>query len=211
MVPWFIPSILFEYKIKFVEIFKLFVTLRWLSERRVNFCFKLYKTVNIFWLILAPFENVIINVSKNPIPLKAPELVMCACFGLIHLLHTESDSASTESTRSETPRKLSQRRRHQHLKRFYHSALTQLTWSLTPHWLKWRGVSLGVDSVDGEKDSVSTESLPTVKNLIKSANLRTKLKKIQKLYYLAYLCLVSAKNENKKISCKCTFKPDVFL
>jgi hypothetical protein len=23
---------------------------------------------------------------------------------------------------------------------------------------------------------------------------------------LAYMCLISAKNENKKISCKCTFK-----
>ncbi len=30
-----------------------------------------------------------------------------------------------------------------------HSALTQLTWSLIPHWLSWRGVSLHVDSVCG--------------------------------------------------------------
>jgi hypothetical protein len=30
-----------------------------------------------------------------------------------------------------------------------HSALTQLTWSLTPRWLSWRGVSLHVDSVWG--------------------------------------------------------------
>ncbi len=28
-----------------------------------------------------------------------------------------------------------------------HSGLTQLTWSLTLHWLSWQGVSLGVDSV----------------------------------------------------------------
>jgi hypothetical protein len=28
-----------------------------------------------------------------------------------------------------------------------HSVLTQLTWSLTPRWLSWRGVSLRVDSV----------------------------------------------------------------
>ncbi len=33
-----------------------------------------------------------------------------------------------------------------------------------------------------------------------------KIEKIQMPYYLAYMCLISAKNENKKISCKCTFK-----
>jgi hypothetical protein len=30
-----------------------------------------------------------------------------------------------------------------------HSALTQLTWNLTPHWLSWQGDSLCVDSVCG--------------------------------------------------------------
>jgi hypothetical protein len=37
-----------------------------------------------------------------------------------------------------------------------------------------------------------------LKNLNKSANSRKKSKKIQKPYYLAYMCLISAKNENKK-------------
>ncbi len=37
-----------------------------------------------------------------------------------------------------------------------------------------------------------------LKNLNKSANSRTKSKTIQKPYYLAYMCLISAKNENKK-------------
>ncbi len=32
-----------------------------------------------------------------------------------------------------------------------------------------------------------------------------KIEKTQKPYYLAYMCSISAKNENKKISCKCTF------
>ncbi len=88
----------------------------------------------------------------------------------INWVNAEWDSMSTESMRSETPRQLSQRRRHQHLRRFHHSALTELTWSLTPRWLSRHGVSLGVDSVDGEWDSASTESPPNVKNSNKSAN-----------------------------------------
>ncbi len=34
--------------------------------------------------------------------------------------------------------------------RFHHSALTQLTWSLTLWWFSWHGVSLSTNSVDGE-------------------------------------------------------------
>jgi nucleotidyltransferase/DNA polymerase involved in DNA repair len=74
---------------------------------------------------------------------------MYACFGLIHLSHTES-------TRSETPHQLIQHRRQKHLRRFHHSALTQLMWSLNPRWLSWRGVSLRVDSVDVESQSALT-------------------------------------------------------
>ncbi len=99
---------------------------------------------------------------------------MYTCFGWIHLPHTES-------TRSQTLHQLSQRRRHQHLRRFYHSALTQLTWSLTLRWLSWRGISLGVDSVDEKWDSASTESCPMLKNLNKSANSSKKSKKFRSL------------------------------
>jgi hypothetical protein len=38
---------------------------------------------------------------------------------------------STESMRSETPRQLSQRRRHQHLRRFHHSTLTETRYQLS--------------------------------------------------------------------------------
>jgi hypothetical protein len=89
-----------------------------------------YKNCYIFWLILAQFEHFIIDFL-NPIPLMAPELVFVCCFGIIHLPHTEStwsQTLSTEYMRSETPR---QRKRHQHLRRFCPSMLTQLTWSLT--------------------------------------------------------------------------------
>ncbi len=141
-----------------------------------------------------------------PIPLKAPELGRYACFGLIPLPHTESmrsetprqlsqrgvrlcvnwvnaewDSVSTESTRSETQRQLSEHRRHQHLRRFHHSALAQLTWSLNLHWLSLHVVLLGIDSVDREWDSVSTESLLSVKKLNKSANSSTKSKTLKSL------------------------------
>ncbi len=37
------------------------------------------------------------------------------------------------------------------------SALTQLTWRLTPRWLSWHGVSLRVDSVDVESHSALTQ------------------------------------------------------
>ncbi len=64
------------------------------------FCIKLHKTYSIFWLMAQ--LNISWLIFLNPIFLKAPELVMYACFGLIHLLHTEL-------TRSETPHQLSQR------------------------------------------------------------------------------------------------------
>ncbi len=37
------------------------------------------------------------------------------------------------------------------------SALTLFTCSLTLHWLSWYGVSLGIDSVDGESRSASSQ------------------------------------------------------
>jgi hypothetical protein len=49
----------------------------------------------------------------------------------------ESHSPSTESTLSETPRQLSQRRMMKSSKMLVASALAQLPWRLTPHWLSW--------------------------------------------------------------------------
>ncbi len=97
---------------------------------------------------------------------------MYACFGLIHLPHTES-------TRSQTLRQLSQRGASLHINWVNtewdststestqktptftkilsfrvdsvdvesYSALTQLTWSLTWRWLSWRGMRLRVNWV----------------------------------------------------------------
>ncbi len=123
---------------------------------------------------------------------------MYACFCLIRLPHTELtrnqtlcqlsqcgvrlhvnrvnaewDSTSTESTR-----------RHQHLRRFYHSALTQLMWGLTLRWLSWRGVSFGVDSVDEEWDSASTEAPTNVsKNWISQQNQKQNKKNSEALLF----------------------------
>ncbi len=164
--------------------------------------------VYIFWLILALFEHFIVNFSKS-YPFKGARAGYVCLFWLdsspSHWVDVVSDSLSTESTRNVTPHQLSQRTRHQHLWRFYHSGLTQLTWSLTPRWLSWRGVLLGIDSVNEEWDSASTESPLNVKKFLKIGKFKNKIEKIQKPYSLAYMCLIIAKNENKKISCKCTF------
>ncbi len=42
-----------------------------------------------------------------------------------------------------------------------HSVLTQLTWSLTPRWLSWRGVSLLVDSVCGREIKPKQSYIPS--------------------------------------------------
>ncbi len=120
----------------------------------------------------------------------------------VNWVNTEWDSTLTVSTWSETPRQLSQHRRHLHLERFHLSALIELTWSLTPCWLSQCGVSLGVNSVDREWDSTSTESPP---NLNKSANSRTKSKTLKNLTIWPKYVWSMQKNRTK-ISCKCTLK-----
>ncbi len=126
-------------------------------------------------------------------------------------VNVEWDSTSTESTWSETPRQQSQRRRHQHLRRFYHSTLTQLTWSLTLRWLSLRRVSLGVDSVDEEWDFALTESPPNVKKFEYIGEFKNKIENIQKPYYLAYMCSISAKNEKKKSHASVPLKPKLIF
>jgi hypothetical protein len=111
----------------------------------------------------------------NIFPFKAPELLMHACFGLIHLPHIEStrsqtlhqlsqrgvrlhinwvnaewDSTSTESTQK-TPTFMKILSFHVDLVDVEsHSALNQLPWSLTWRWLSWRGMRLRVNWVTAE-------------------------------------------------------------
>ncbi len=88
-----------------------------------------------------------------------------------HWVDIEWDSPSTESTRSETPRQLSQCGVRLHVNWVNaegtafpkispfrvdsvdvesHSVLTQSTWSLTRRWLSWWGTRLGVNWVSAE-------------------------------------------------------------
>jgi hypothetical protein len=154
------------------------------------------KTLSIFWLILAPFEHFI-----KSSPFKAPELVMYACFGLIHLPHTEL-------MQSETPRQLSQRRVRLHINWFHakwdststestqkaqtftmisllrvdsvdvesHLALTQSIISLTLRWLSWWGMRLRINWVTAECLKIKI-----------SWRIQEQNRKHSKPYYLAYI------------------------
>ncbi len=75
----------------------------------------------------------------------------------VNWVNAKWDSTSTESMRNETPHQLSQRGLMKSSWMLVSSALTQLMWSLIPRWLSWRGVSLRVDSVDGESHSALTQ------------------------------------------------------
>jgi hypothetical protein len=125
----------------------------------------------------------------NTVPLKVPELLMYACFGLFHLPHTES-------MRSQTLRQLSQRGARLHVNWVNaewdskptestqktptftkilsfrvdsfdvesHSTLTQLTWNLTWCWLIWRGMRLCVNWVNAESLKIRISRLIQEKN-----------------------------------------------
>ncbi len=162
--------------------------------------------MNIFYLILAPFEHFIVNFSES-------YSFKGAGAGYVCLFWLDS-SPPTESTRSETPCQLSQCGVRLHVnwvnavdsniyKDFIIHTLTRLTWSLTLCWLSWRSVSLSVESVDEEWDSASTESPLNVKNLNKLANSRTKSKTFRNLLYGLYV-FDQCKKREQKISCKCT-------
>ncbi len=109
-------------------------------------------------------------IFLNPIPLKVPELAIYACFDLIHLSYTEStwsqtlrqlsqlgvrlhinwvnaewDSMSTESTQMTPTFTKILSFRVDSVDVESHSMLTQLTWSLTWHWLSLRGMRLRVN------------------------------------------------------------------
>ncbi len=133
------------------------------------------------------------NFSKC-YPLKAPELVMSACFGLMHLPHTEL-------TWSETSPQLSQCRMRLHVNWVnaeWDSTSTESVQKaptftkLIICWLSWRGVSLHVDSVDVESHLALTHliwnetppqliTVKCLKNLNKLVNWRTKSKTLESL------------------------------
>jgi hypothetical protein len=129
--------------------------------------------LNVAWLICLTF-----------VPLKVPEMVMCAYIGLVHLPHTEL-------THSEISCQLSQRRIYLTFKIFNNYALSRLTWSLTLCWLSWHGVSLGIDSVDRGWHSTSTESVINV------GEFKNKLKVFKSLFSLSYISSVHAKTKQK--------------
>jgi hypothetical protein len=181
-------------------------------------------TFSIFWLILAPFEYFMVNFSKS-CPFHGARVGHVCLFWLdsssAHWVDAEWESPSTESMQSETPCQMSQHGMSLHInwanaegtniyEDFIIQRLAQLMWSLTPRWLSWHGVSLGVDSVHKEWDSASTESPPNVKKFEQVGEFKNKIKNTQKPYYLAYTCLISAKNQNQKSFSKCTFKLKTF-
>ncbi len=123
---------------------------------------------SLLWLILATFEHFIDNFSIS-YPFKGARAGHVCLFwfdsSFAHWVDAEWDFPSTESTRSETPRQLSQRRRHQHFLRFYHSALTHLTWSLTPHWADMES-QLALTQLTGNETWRQLSHSQMLKNLI---------------------------------------------
>ncbi len=75
---------------------------------------------------------------------------MYACSGLIHLSHPES-------TQSETPRQMSQRRVRLHVNWVNAEGTNIYEDFLIPRWLSWRGVSLRVNSVEVESHLALTQ------------------------------------------------------
>ncbi len=71
-------------------------------------------------------------------------------------------------------------------------------WSLTPRWLSWRGVSLGVDSVDEEWDSASTESLPNVKKILISRQIQEKNPKNSEAFLFGLYVFDKCKKREQK-------------
>jgi hypothetical protein len=142
--------------------------LRWLSKRRVNFLLQaiLKQIFNIFWLIWAPFEHSIVNFYKY-YPFKGARDAYVCLFWLdsspSHWVNAESDFLSTMSTRSETPHQLSQCGVRFHVNWVNAGDINIYQDFIILHLLSWRRVSLGIDSVDKEWDSASTETLPNVK------------------------------------------------
>jgi hypothetical protein len=103
--------------------------------------------------MLVPFEHFIVNVSKS-YPFKGARAGYVCLFWLdsssSQWVNTESDSPSTESTRSQSPCQLSQCRVRLHVNWVNAEDTNIYKDFLILHWLSWRGVPLRVDSVDME-------------------------------------------------------------
>ncbi len=154
----------------------------------------------------------------------------------VNWLNAEWDSPSTESTQSETPRRLSQRRvrlpvdwvnaeweftstesmqsensrRLNQRRRHKH-----VEYFFILRWLGWRGVSFRVDSVDVESYSALTRSTKILTwRWLRQPNHRRMLKYSNtSAFCLACICLISAKNQKHKNLIRCTFKlpPEVLI
>ncbi len=158
--------------------------------------------------------------KKKLAPLRAPDMIIYACVGVVYLLYNESTWSETVNyvnaewdsnvdwvSPSETLRQLSQRRMSQYFWIFHNFALTQLTWSpiptltqstrsLTWCWLSWRGMRLYVNWVTAEWK----------KNVAKFKN---KIGNTQKPYSKTAIKVWSVQRSRTKISIKCTFKADL--
>ncbi len=111
---------------------------------------------------------------------------------------------STESTWSETPRQMSQREVRLHVNWVNAEGTNIYEDFIIPRWLSWRRVSLCVDSVNMESHLALTqltgnETHRSVshRQMLKNLN-KYKIENTQKTYYLAYVCLISAKTGPKK-------------
>jgi hypothetical protein len=112
-----------------------------------------------------------------------------------HWVNTKSDSSSTESMQSETPRQLSQRKVRLHVNWVNAEDTNIYEDFIIPRWLSWCGVSLCIDSVDVESHLALTQLTRNetprqlshcwmLKNLNKSANSKTKSNKFRSLIIL---------------------------
>ncbi len=118
----------------------------------------------------------------------------------VNQINAEWDFTLTESTQSETPCQPSQCRVfviRRYLQRFHHSALTQLTWSLTPYWLSQCGVSYSVDSIGREWDSTLFETQPNDKSFEYVNPFENKIERL-KCLFLSFIGLICGENQNKK-------------
>jgi hypothetical protein len=163
---------------------------------------------------LALFEHCMV-IFLNTIPLKVPELVMYACFDLIHLPHwvdSEWDSPSTELTRSDTPHQLSQCRVRLHVNWVNTEGTNIYEDFIIPQWHSWHGVSLCIDSVNMESHLALSQLMgnetphqQSHRQMLKDKNMLanswTKSKTLKSFIIgLQYICLISAKKQNKKLN-----------
>ncbi len=174
---------------------------------------------------ICPNEHSMVNFSIS-YPFKGARAghVRLFCFGAssANWVDAEWDSPSTESMRSETPRQLSQSGVRLHVNWVNAGGGTNIYEDfIIPRWLSWPGVSLRVDSVDVESHLALTQltgmrlGINWVTAECKKIRIslwiqEPKWKQSKALLFdLRVYMFDQCKNLNKKISCKCTFKPSI--